>query len=456
MDKFLVLIVDDSKTVHNQITKAIKNITVENKPIELESVYSYREFKSVYEPNKYALVITDLVMETEDSGINVINHIRHTVNDTKTRIVLMTANPEKVPQELLIRDYDVNSYIEKRSMNDFLLKLTVISLLKTYKDIIAFEKAINSIEHVIQSSKEMNLEELLIEIFFQVRSFLTLKSSNIEIEGQIYLDDHKIFPPKAVSQTSKIHQKKSVISFGYLFEEEILGKHVKIIIGSSKQLSDIDKDYVKALLSNLKQSYFYTQLMDIENELVYRLANLVETRSEETGEHVKRVSEVCYLLALDFGFDKDSSLIKGASGLHDVGKVGIPDHILNKPGKLNDQEFAVMKEHTLIGFELLKNSRLKLFELGALIALQHHERWDGTGYPYGLKGEEIAPEARIVQVADVFEALTHNRCYRPAWPVDKAIEYMYDMSGKQFDPKVIEIFKKRLWDILDIFKKFKD
>ncbi|MEN3042675.1 MAG: HD domain-containing phosphohydrolase [Fervidobacterium sp.] len=231
---------------------------------------------------------------------------------------------------------------------------------------------------------------------------------------------------------------------------------MRIIIESSKQLSDIDKDYVKALLSNLKQSYLYTQLMDIENELVYRLANLVETRSEETGDHVKRVSEVCYLLALDFGFDKDSSLIKGASGLHDVGKVGIPDNILNKPGKLNDQEFSIMKEHTLIGFELLKNSRLKLFELGALIALQHHERWDGTGYPYGLKGEEIAPEARIVQVADVFEALTHNRCYRPAWPVDKAIEYMYDMSGKQFDPKVIEIFKKRLWDILDIFKKFKD
>ncbi|MEN3042676.1 MAG: response regulator [Fervidobacterium sp.] len=179
MDKFLVLIADDSKTVHNQITNAIKNVTVENKPIELESVYSYQEFKNVYEPNKYALVITDLVMETEDSGINVINHIRHTVNDTKTRIILMTANPEKVPQELLIRDCDINSYIEKKSMNDFSLKLTVISLLKAYKDIVAFEKAINSIEHVIQSSKEMNLEELLIEVFFQVRSFLTLKSSNI-------------------------------------------------------------------------------------------------------------------------------------------------------------------------------------------------------------------------------------------------------------------------------------
>lgn len=451
MDKFRVLIVDDSKTIHSEIKSAIKNLTIENKGVSIDDAYGYEEFKSTYEPNKYALVMTDLVMEEEDSGMKVINYIRHVANDSKTRIILMTANPEKVPQELLIRDCDINSYIEKKSMNEFSLKLTVISLLKAYKDIIAFEKAINSIEHVVNSSRNMNIEEMLIETFFQIRSFLTLKISNIDIEGAIYLDNHKIFPPKVA------HQKQRALSVRYTFEEEILGKHVKIILDSSKRLSDVDKDYVRALLLNLKQSYFYTELADVETELVFRLANLIETRSEETGQHVRRVSEVSYILGIDFGFsEKEASLLKSASGLHDVGKVGIPDHILNKPGRLNDQEFAIMKEHSLIGFELLKNSRWKLFELGALIALQHHERWDGTGYPYGLKGQEIAPEARIVQVADVFEALTHDRCYRPAWPIDKAVEYMHDMSGKQFDPNIIEIFKKRLWDILDIFKKFKE
>ncbi|HPC24133.1 MAG TPA: HD domain-containing phosphohydrolase [Fervidobacterium sp.] len=104
----------------------------------------------------------------------------------------------------------------------------------------------------------------------------------------------------------------------------------------------------------------------------------------------------------------------------------------------------------------MKNSRWKVFELGAMISLQHHERWDGTGYPYGLKGDEIAPEARIVQVADVFEALTHDRCYRPAWPIDKAVDYMHDMRNKQFAPDVIDVFTTRLWDILDILNQYKD
>ncbi|MFN3328476.1 MAG: HD-GYP domain-containing protein, partial [Fervidobacterium pennivorans] len=136
--------------------------------------------------------------------------------------------------------------------------------------------------------------------------------------------------------------------------------------------------------------------------------------------------------------------------------IGIPDEILNKPGKLTDQEFSVMKEHSLLGFELLKNSHLQVFEYGALIALQHHERWEGNGYPYNLSQEEIAPEARIVGVADVFEALTHDRCYRPAWPVEKAVEYIVDMSGKQFDPKLVELFKKRINDIIDILKSTPD
>ncbi|WP_434223443.1 HD-GYP domain-containing protein [Fervidobacterium gondwanense] len=187
------------------------------------------------------------------------------------------------------------------------------------------------------------------------------------------------------------------------------------------------------------------------------ISKLVEARSEETGEHVNRVSEIAKFLAQLSGHSsRDVKLIHGAAALHDIGKVGIPDYILNKPAKLDDKEFAIMKEHTLIGFELLRNSSLKIFQTGAVIALEHHERWDGTGYPYGLEGEQITLESRIVQIADVFEALTQDRCYRPAWPLEKAIEYMNDMKGKQFDPWLIELFNKHLREFVQIVQDKQD
>jgi len=184
------------------------------------------------------------------------------------------------------------------------------------------------------------------------------------------------------------------------------------------------------------------------------LSKVVEAKSEETGDHVNRVAELSYRLAEYLGFSSsDAKLIKKASALHDIGKVGVPDYILNKPGKLDDKEFSIIKEHS---FDWFRNSQrlqsLDVFEIGAVVALEHHERWDGTGYPYGLQGEEIAIEARIVQVADVFEALTHDRCYRPAWPIEKAVEYMNDMKARQFDPMVIDAFNKHLEDMIAIVK----
>lgn len=453
VDRLKALIVDDSKVIHLQLKDVLADIYVEGQQLDFDDAYGFEDFKKLYRPGEYALVLTDLVMEEDISGIKVINYLRHEVNDAKTRVVLMTANPEKVPHDLLLRDYDVNAYIEKKSMTDFMLKLTVISLLKTYKDITAFEKAINSIDYVVHNSKDMALEDMLTETYFQIKSFLTLKMSNVNVDGEIYVDRKKIFPPLNVGNLTSTMESNE----RYEFEIEILEHRVQLVIFSSKKLTKTDLEYVNALLSNLRYSYFYTELSGVENELVLRLSNLIETRSEETGNHVKRVAEISYLLALDSGFNnKEAELIRSSSGLHDIGKIGIPDYILNKPGKLSDTEFSIMKEHSLIGFEILKNSRWKVFELGAMISLQHHERWDGTGYPYGLKGDEIAPEARIVQVADVFEALTHDRCYRPAWPIDKAVDYMHDMRNKQFAPDVIDVFTTHLWDILDILNQYKD
>ncbi|ODN30332.1 HD domain-containing phosphohydrolase [Fervidobacterium thailandense] len=451
MGKFSIMVVDDSKTVRAEIRSILSKVQFEGEKLEIHEAEGFEDFKTRYEPDKYALVLTDLVMEEEQSGIRVVNYIRHELGDAKTRIVLMTANPEKVPLELLENDCDVNYFLEKKTLSELSLKICVIAMLKAYKNVIAFEKALGALENIVESSKARPLEETLIQTFFQIRSFLILKNPTLEVGGVIYLDGVKIFPPEFVSR------QKSGNSYNHIFETDIAGKRIRMEITSSKRLSDVDVDYINSLLSSLKRAYFYSEMSDIESDLVLRLANLIEVRSEETGNHVKRVAEISHVLAIESGFDPtQANLLRQASALHDIGKVGIPDHILNKPGKLDEREFAIIKEHTLIGFEILRNSRLKTFELGALVALQHHERWDGTGYPYGLSGSEIALEARIVEIADVFEALTHNRCYRPAWPVEKAVEYIVEMSGKQFDPALVEIFRKKLKDIVDILETFKD
>lgn len=451
MTNFSVLIVDDSKIVRTQMRSILNSVQFEGEKLEIEEAEGFEDFKRKYQPGKYALVLTDLVMEDELSGIKVVNHIRHELGDAKTRIVLMTANPEKVPLELLENDCDVNYFLEKKTLSELSLKISVIAMLKAYKNVIAFERALGAIENIVESSKAQPLEESLIQTFFQIRSFLLLKNPAFEVGGVIFLDGVKIFPPEFVAR------QKAVNSYKHVFETDILGKRVKMEVTSSKRLSDVDVDYINSLLSSLKRAYFYSEMSEIESDLVLRLANLIEVRSEETGNHVKRVAEISYLLAIQSGFDpSQANLLRQASALHDIGKIGIPDHILNKPGKLDEKEFAIIKEHTLIGFEILRNSRLKTFELGALVALQHHERWDGTGYPYGLCGNEIALEARIVELADVFEALTHDRCYRPAWPVEKAVEYITEMSGKHFDPNLVEVFRKKLRDVLDIIKAFRD
>jgi putative two-component system response regulator len=178
-----------------------------------------------------------------------------------------------------------------------------------------------------------------------------------------------------------------------------------------------------------------------QNETILRLARLVETRDEDTGHHVERMSSYCELLARKLGLDEERcGLIRLASQLHDVGKVATPDSILFKPGKLDATEFEVIKRHADTGYRMLVDSGSEVIQVAATIARTHHERWDGTGYPRQLSGEEIPPEGRIAAVADVFDSLTSNRPYRSALPVAAAIQMIAAGRGSHFDPHVVDTF----------------
>lgn len=202
---------------------------------------------------------------------------------------------------------------------------------------------------------------------------------------------------------------------------------------------------------------FHKEIEETQKEIVYKMGEIGESRSKETGYHVRRVAEYSKLLALLAGLShEEADILFIASPMHDIGKVAIPDNILNKPGKLTEEEFNVMKSHAQIGYEVLKGSSRSVLQSAAIVAYQHHERWDGHGYPQGLKGEKIHIYGRITAIADVFDALGHDRVYKKAWEIDAILELFKKESGNQFDPTLINLFFENLNLFLEIQNRFRD
>lgn len=199
------------------------------------------------------------------------------------------------------------------------------------------------------------------------------------------------------------------------------------------------------------------EIESTQREIILTLAETGEMRSKETGNHVKRVAEYSAILAEAYGLSsEDIRLLKDASPMHDIGKIAIPDSILLKPGRLTDEEREEMKTHTTLGFEMLNHSDRELLKTAALVAVQHHEKWDGTGYPKGLKGTEIHIFGRLLAIADVFDALICKRVYKEPWPVDKIINMFIESKGKDFDPEVVDVFLKVKDEMIDVSIRLDD
>jgi putative two-component system response regulator len=195
-------------------------------------------------------------------------------------------------------------------------------------------------------------------------------------------------------------------------------------------------------------------LRETQFEIIYRLGRAAEFRDDDTGIHITRMSRFAARVALEIGLEKErTELLLHAAPMHDIGKIGIPDGILLKPGKLTDEEFATMKTHTEIGAELLSGSRSPVVQLAQQVALSHHEKWDGSGYPEGLEGENIPLEARICCVVDVFDALISDRPYKQAWSVDDALAEIKKCRGTLFDPELADVFVSLEQDVRGILDR---
>lgn len=224
------------------------------------------------------------------------------------------------------------------------------------------------------------------------------------------------------------------------------------------ELRNYQKNLEKLVLERTNQIKEAMQMLEVSHlDTINRLCQAAEYRDDETGYHVLRISKYCEVLSRAAGLSEEETwLLSKASPLHDIGKIGIPDSILLKPGRLTAEEFEVMKKHAEIGGHILKNANSRVLQVAETVANSHHEKWDGSGYPRGLAGEEIPLMGRITAVADVFDALTMKRCYKPAFSLEASVNIITEGRGKHFDPRMVDLFLERLPEFVAIQKEFSD
>ncbi|WP_139990652.1 HD domain-containing phosphohydrolase [Paenibacillus paridis] len=253
------------------------------------------------------------------------------------------------------------------------------------------------------------------------------------------------------------YRTKSIMTIPFRNNQgEVMGAYQAINkLTQAQTFSTQDMEYLTLAASysgkSLESIMLHQEIIETQKEIILAMGKIGEGRSKETGNHVKRVAQYSYILAIGLGMSEwEAEMLRSASPMHDIGKVAIPDSVLNKPGKLTEEEFEQMKQHADIGYEFLRNSKRQLLQAAAIVAWQHHEKWDGSGYPRGLMGEDIHLYGRITALADVFDALGSSRVYKPAWKLDRILELIEAERGRHFDPMVVDVFFKELPSILEV------
>lgn len=485
-----ILIVDDEPEVHAVTKLALSDFIFQDKRLEFLSAYSGDEAKKVFEQHQdIAIVLLDVVMETDDAGLLVAEYVRNHLNNYFTRIILRTGQPGQAPERDVILNYDINDYKSKTELTAQKLFTVVIATLRSYRDIISIEENRQGLEKIIAASADLfsirSLENFIQGIVQQLSSLLggTKEAAYITsaVAGPNPIDEvnpHEFFVftgkgeyenLEGMSLSKAVHGKRleackrALKNKSLVYEDEYLvaycqGKSIHgsllYLSGLPRKLTSMDKHLIEIFSQNAQIAFdnvlLTKDIEDTQREIVERLGQAMEQHFS-VGKHISRMVEMCELLARRYGLTEDKiEMLKLAVPLHDVGKLRVPASILTKPGSLNDDEMNVARSHAEIGYELLKDSRRPIIKAAAKVARDHHEYWDGNGYPRGLVGENIHVFSRITAVADVYDALRSKLYHKDAWPLDKVLEVFKAERGKQFDPDLVDILIENIDSIEEI------
>ncbi len=482
-----VLIVDDDPGIHEVSKLALSGFEFERKRCRFISAYSAQEAKGILQdtPN-IALALIDVVMETDNAGLDLVNYIRNELKNKLVRVILRTGQPGQAPEEKVIHDYDINDYKGKSELTTQKLYTSVLTSLRTYRDMVAIERNRQGLKKIIASSSSIekisSLEKFLSAVLEQLGALLHLTDyeTNEDIpsfiaaivgdrcfqiagSGRFKNVTKEVFTEEANKEIRPLVMD-AIASGDELYHE---GRYILhrpsqldysgfvLYMELEEELDEMDKDLIRLFFDKATVAYenaaLTEELEESQREIIFTISEIAEQRSNETGQHVKRVALYSQLLAQACGLSEiEVNNIYVAAPMHDIGKMAIPDNILKKPGKLSDDEMDVMKTHASIGFDMLKSSKRDILKMSAIIAEGHHEKYDGSGYPKGLVGDDIPIYARIVALADVFDALGSRRVYKERWEIDKILEFVKQERGKHFDPKIVDLFFENIDEILQI------
>lgn len=488
-----ILVVDDEPEVHNVTRLVLGGFQFEGRGLEFIGAHSAAEARGLLAAHPDAAVILlDVVMETETAGLELARYIREELHNANIRIVLRTGQPGQAPEEQVILNYDINDYKAKTELTATKLFTTMVASLRSFQHLQTLEINKRGLETILHASSSIfetrAMDQFSTGVLTQLTALLNLKEDALYcntsgfaatssdgtlriITGTgLYSDlvshavedlaDEEVLTclAEARKQRKELHLDDNRY-VGYFRSES--GSESLLYLKGWKQLDTWDEYLLQIFCKNVAIAYdnisLNGEILETQREIIFKLGEIVETRSRETGNHVKRVAEYSALLAHKAGLSREeTAILRFASPMHDLGKMAIPDSILKKPGKLNDAEMRLMQTHTTVGHEMLCHSKRELLGAAALIALQHHERPDGNGYPNGLKGEDIHIFARITAIADVFDALGVKRVYKDAWPLDRILDYFREQRGKQFDDALTGVFLDNIGEFLTIRDAFPD
>ena len=486
-DAWKLLIADDDDEVHSLTRLVLSGFVFEGRGLEFLSAHSGAETVEVLRDNPdTAIVLLDVVMEKDDAGLQAVHHIRRELDNHFVRIILRTGQPGQAPEQEVISNYDINDYKAKTELTSQKLYTTVTSALRAYRDLRTIERQRSGLEMVNMASRRLfecqDTDEFAAEVLEQMAALMTatgtLPLGNARgvltsCEGTecrvvtgigAYCDamgrfSFDVLRPedREILRGVKAERYERVFDDGYAaYLASRGGAEGLILLRYGGKLSDLQRELIQTYAANVRVAYdnihLNREIIDTQKEVIHTLGDVVESRSKETAHHVKRVGHSSYLLARLAGLPEDEAeLLRMAAPLHDVGKIGIPDAVLNKPGRFTDEERKIMETHAEIGRSILCRSTRPIFQAATIVAHEHHEKWDGTGYPRGLAGNDIHIFGRIVALADVFDALRSERVYKPAMPLEQCIDVLRSERGRHFDPILLDLLLENLDMFVDSY-----
>ncbi len=481
-----VMIVDDDDFVHKVTELTLGDYRYQGAPVRYLHAYSGAEARELLrEHPDTAVILLDVVMETENAGLEFARHVRQEADNSFVRIILRTGQPGQAPERKVITEYDINDYKHKAELSEQRLFTSITAAIRSYRDLRTIELGRLGLQEVIRASSAL-FAACSVPDFFVLALEHILRTGrcagpSCHEHGLVALcvdDGFEVLECRGVSakpagalieRMRELNERAVREGPVLVLEQEFAARffnthtdqHYFFHVFFGRPLNETECGLLHILGGNIAVAlgnlFLTEEIVATQREVVLTLGEVVETRSKETAHHVKRVAEYSYLLALKSGLSEERAhLLRMASPMHDVGKIGIPDSILFKPGKLTEEEFSIIKTHTVIGHSILKASPRRIMRTAATIALQHHEHWDGGGYPHGLVEDETHIFGRITALADVFDALSCDRVYKKAWPLSEVLDYLREKRGRQFDPFLVDIFLRNLDEILAIRATYPD